>query len=245
MRARIVGAALAGLAACLSLYLWARTRPESTPAIRGEAAARRAGCFACHGAEGSGGVKDPGSIAGEVPGWDERTLAMYAKSGRDIRDWIVLGRPPGAGTAREGGSIPMPAYGGILAEREIDDITAYVQAVSGWDPQAPDAAYEGRKAAKELGCFGCHGASGIGGVPNPGSLTGAIPSWTGEDYPELVRGEAELREWVLEGRPERLAKDPRARLFLDRARIRMPAYRGRVSDDDMEKLAAYIRRLRS
>jgi cytochrome c553 len=232
----------------VGVLLGSYLKPESTPAQRGEASARRAGCFACHGAEGGGGVKDPGSLSGDVPGWDERTLAMYVKNEREIRDWIVHGKLHRSDGGKEGarpGAVPMPAYGGSLSDREIDDMAAYVKAVSGWDPEVPDAAYEGRVRAKDLGCLGCHGHSGMGGVPNPGSLKGVIPSWTGEDYAELVRNEEELREWVLDGMPARLGKNPVARRFLERAKIKMPAYRGRLSEDDMGKLSAYIRRLRS
>src|SRR5437867_846540 len=42
---------------------------EVTPAQRGYGMALRSGCFTCHGPNGAGGVKNPGSEDGEVPGF--------------------------------------------------------------------------------------------------------------------------------------------------------------------------------
>jgi hypothetical protein len=73
---------------------------------------------------------------------------------------------------------------------------------------------------------------------------GYVPAWDGRDFPELVRDDAELREWILDGAPDRLLENPLARRFLDRQVLKMPAYRGRVEPFEVEAIAAYIRWLR-
>ncbi|RME47827.1 MAG: cytochrome c, partial [Deltaproteobacteria bacterium] len=74
----------------------------------------------------------------------------------------------------------------------------------------------------------------------PGAFKGYIPGWGSRDYFELVRNEAELREWILEGISKRFRDNPLARHFLDRQTIRMPAYRGHLSPEELDDLVAYI-----
>jgi mono/diheme cytochrome c family protein len=102
-----------------------------------------------------------------------------------------------------------------------------------------------RPAAVRLGCFSCHGLQGRFDTPNPGSLKGYVPSWSGEDFPELARDDGEIREWIRDGGPKRLRENPVAAFFLRRQAIRMPAYGARVSEDEVRQITAYIRWLRS
>ena len=129
------------------------------------------------------------------------------------------GCPPGAAGCRR---------------REVDQLVAYVKAVSDFDP-VPDAVAAGRDAAARLGCFACHGPQGRFDTPNPGSLKGYIPSWSGRDFPELARDEGEIREWIRDGSPRRLRDNPVAAFFLRRQAIRMPAYGDRVSEDEVRQ----------
>ncbi|MAE61033.1 MAG: hypothetical protein CMJ49_06720 [Planctomycetaceae bacterium] len=232
----------------VGLYVWVRRTPETTPAIRGEAVARRLGCFGCHGPQGQGGVSDPTSPGGAIVDWHYATTKMFISSEQDIREWILYGKPTNA-TARlaiddHATLVPMPAYQGLLSDRELDDLVAYFLAVSGWRDEIPDDAYEGRKIAQRLGCFGCHGPSGMGGVPNPRSFKGHIPPWDGKEFDELVQDDDELREWILEGKTERLWNNPAARFFLERQSTPMPAYHDHLSDAELELLVKYINWLR-
>jgi mono/diheme cytochrome c family protein len=223
-------------------------QPETTPAIRGKRLAEAWGCFACHGPEGSGGVGDRASPGGTVPDWQFATVAMFARSEDDLREWILYGvsrrQAERADNDDRRPLAPMPAYERDLTARQLEDLVAYVLAVSGWRPEIPDRAFEGRKLAQRLGCFGCHGPSGMGGVANPGSLKGQIPPWDGDEFTKLVRDEQELREWILEGTLQRLQDNAAARYFLDRQKTRMPAYHDHISDAELNLLVDYIQWLR-
>lgn len=245
--AALLAAGCMGFSALIgALFLFAR--PESSPALRGRKVAERTGCFACHGPEGAVGLPNPGSAAGRVPSWDAGTMAQYVKREEEFFEWVLLGETrDSAGKGETVGTslVPMPAYEGILSEKQTGDLVAYLKAVSGWDPAMGDSAYEGRKAALRLGCFGCHGPSGMGGVPNPGSLSGFVSGWTGRRYDRLVRDDSELREWILDGRGARAASNRVIRFFLDRQKIKMPAYRSFLRDDELDNLAAYIKHVRA
>ena len=241
----VVALAIVALAAAIA---GRRASAPSTPASRGAAIAIALGCTTCHGAHGAGGVPNPGARDGVVPGWDGLVLATYARDEAEVREWILDGRPkrlppPGA-DGRPRPALPMPAYRGRLTDVELGDLMAYLRAVSAFGVELSETCYEGRKIALELGCFSCHGPAGVSAPPNPGSFKGYIPPWDGDEWSELVRDEAELREWILDGRPKRLADDPLARHFLDGQAVRMPAYRAHLSEDDTNRLVAYLQWLR-
>lgn len=219
-------------------------RAETTPALRGEAIARQQGCLACHGPDGRGGVADPGARSGVIPGWDGPTVATYARDEAEIVEWILEGKiarlkdtPPNAGRQP---LLPMPAYRGKLAEADLADLLVYFRAVSAFDTNITPLAYEGLHEAQKLGCFACHGPGGIGGAANPGSFKGHIPAWDGSEYAELVRDDAELREWILDGAPKRLRDNPAARHFLDGQLVQMPPYRRVVAEDQLAKIMGYV-----
>ncbi len=243
-RALLAVAALAAAAIASGLIFvatrnrWQRAALD-TPVQRGRLIADRMGCFGCHGAGGGQPIPNPGAKAGEVPGWTGGTWMMWNRDERDVRAWIVKGRPE----HREidaAALIKMPAYGSRLDRREIDDLVAYVLAASHFGPIPDEAASAGHEAAYRLGCFGCHGPEGRGLVLNPGSLTGYIPPWDGRDFADLVRDDAELRQWVQNGACDRLRGNPLARRLLETQAIAMPAYRGRASEDDVRAITAYI-----
>jgi mono/diheme cytochrome c family protein len=183
-----------------------------------------------------------------IPGWDGPTVAALVASERELRQWVLEGRPDrlkavDAGLRRDP-AVPMPAYRGRLSERELGDILVYFRAVSNFGADMPEAVYEGWKAADKMGCFGCHGPGGAGGRPNPGSFKGHIPAWDGAEFRELSRDEGELREWILNGYPQRLWRNPAARLFLEHQVVQMPAYRRHLTTVQTDQLVAYVQWLR-
>ncbi len=220
---------------------------EITPAERGYQVAVRAGCFNCHGPNGTGGVKNPGSEDGEVPGFAGGTPMMWVSGESELREYILDGAPARkrADARRrqqaEGQLLAMPAYRGYIKNREVDDLIAYLRAVSGLIAPKDDLAAQGQDLAYGLGCFNCHGPMGYGSSGNLGSLKGYIPGWWGNDFRDLVHNDAELREWILDGEPVRLRHHPLAKFFIRWQRVAMPAYRPFLTDTQLAALMSYVR----
>jgi mono/diheme cytochrome c family protein len=248
--ATLAGAVVAlGAAAAVAVDHW-RTR-NIGPVQRGWALAAARGCFGCHGPGGVTGAPDPGGGVGGVPSFSSEDVSSYAHDEAELREWILDGMPRRlredlgeAGLAKRP-LLRMPAWRGVLSAREVDDLVAFVKAASDFERPDDPRAEAGREASARMGCFGCHGPQGRGNLPNPRSLKGYVPSWDGADYPDLVRDEAELREWILDGSPRRLRENPLAAFFLRRQVLQMPAYRGKISEEDVGRIVEYISWLRA
>ena len=220
----------------------------TTIETKGWEIAEREGCFNCHGPMGKGKVPNPGTKG--IPGFQNFTFMMSIHSEAELEAWIMEGAPSRlrekseyqAGLEKR--AVVMPAYSGRLTPYELEAVKAFFVGVSGvvFPPKGP--AEEGFKVAQRAGCFGCHGPSGRLDVPNIGSFVGRIPAWNGPDYPELVRDELELRQWILDGAPARIISNPMAQFFTNRAALKMPGYKGLITDVEVEHLMAYIQWLR-
>jgi cytochrome c553 len=223
---------------------WWRTH-NLGPVERGWRLASGHGCLSCHGSAGRPEDAHPAGTGG-APSFSHEDVTEYARDEGEIREWILDGKPRRL-REEEGDAPPalltMPAFRGVLAEREVEHLVAWVVAVSAFSPMPEDAS-DGREVASRLGCFGCHGPGGRGDTPNPGSLKGYIPAWSGADYPELVRDEADLAAWIREGSPRRLRENPVAAFFLERQLLRMPGFGPGVTDDEIRRIGAYIAWLR-
>jgi len=87
----------------------------------------------------------------------------------------------------------------------------------------------GADLAMAKGCLGCHGGPGASPLlPRPFV-----------DLDDVDR--ATLREWILDGIPRRVWQDSERRQALEAAVIRMPAWRGRLSQAQVDDLVAYLR----
>jgi mono/diheme cytochrome c family protein len=243
-RATIAGLALVALLLAVGLVFamtrtsWQRAALDA-PVQRGRAIAFRMGCFGCHGDGGGQPIPNLGAKGGEVPGWTGGTWMMWNRNESDVREWILKGRPAHR-AADPDALITMPAYENRLTTREIDDLVAYVLAASHFGAIDDPSAASGHEVAYRSGCFGCHGPEGRGLVINPGSFKGYVPPWDGADYAELVRDDAELRQWVRNGASDRFLANPVARRILESQAIAMPKYGDRVSDGDLKAIGAYI-----
>ena len=220
---------------------------EDTPAARGRRVAAALGCFGCHGPEGNGGVRNPGSEEGTVPAFTGQTQMMFVKGAGDLREYVLDGAPrrkredPDYRARMEAAAHRMPAFRSYVDGGDLEDLVAYLRAASGQVvPDEPRAA-RGAELAADLGCFGCHGPLGAGGFPNPGSLKGYVPGFWGKDFDDLVRGDDELREWIAEGGSRRLREHPVGSFFIQRQAIKMAAYGRFLAEDDVGALAAYVR----
>jgi mono/diheme cytochrome c family protein len=134
----------------------------------------------------------------------------------------------------------MPAYRGLVTDQQIEDLVAYYKVVADYG-EMPEGIRAGYRAARDLGCFGCHGPGGLIGSKNPRSFKGYIPPWRGDDFHELVRNDAELKAWILDGRIPRLERNRAATYFTRRQQIKMPAYRGIAPDSTLAALMGYVK----
>jgi mono/diheme cytochrome c family protein len=254
----LVGVGLAG-------YLASARQPASTPFVRGFYLAQRMGCFSCHGPQGIAGATNPNALWGETPPFSAGgPILSFVQQSQEIREWILYGAPqrlwidgqqPDVTATHQhkhnkdslvgvGGTIKMPAFAGILTDAQLNDLVFFVQSMTGMYKPADSQAVDGLHVAMRMGCFGCHGPGGRGGTPNPGSFKGYIPPWDGDDFKELVEDESELRQWVLDGKLGRFERNPLARYFTHGQSIRMPAYRGVMTEQEFIAIKAYIEWLR-
>ena len=101
-------------------------------------------------------------------------------------------------------------------------------------PHLPPAE-RGRRLAEEQGCFACHGAAGTKGAANPGRKDKTVPTFAG-DLMMFANDAHEVREWILNGvtakkRESKTWQEQRAA-----GALRMPAFRGKLSDRDVSDL---------
>ena len=107
--------------------------PPDEAVRRGLEIARRNGCFACHGPMGSGGISNPGSFKGYIPGFSGTDLRELAKDRAEVEAWIRdgnitrLSRNPAAAFFLDRQPIKMPPFEKQLRETEIDDLVAAVE----------------------------------------------------------------------------------------------------------------------
>ncbi|MEE8367366.1 MAG: c-type cytochrome [Thermoanaerobaculia bacterium] len=97
--------------------------------------ARASGCTACHGVEGSGGLPNPGSLGGFVPGFLGGNFPDMVRDVAEFRQWVVEGtshrleRNPVIGFFWKRQKISMPSYGEQLSEDQIDQLWEWIQAM--------------------------------------------------------------------------------------------------------------------
>jgi mono/diheme cytochrome c family protein len=224
---------------------------EEGPVERGYRLAAELACFACHGPDGGGGTKNPGSQEETVPAFTEQTQMMYVKNTDDLREYILDGAPrrkredPDYRAEMEKAALRMPAYREFVTAAQVEDLVAYLRAASDQIIPEDELAIRGADLARELDCFACHGPLGAGGIKNPGSFKGYIPSFWGADFDELVQNDEELRLWIAKGEIPRIADHPIGSRFLERQAVKMPAYERFVPEADIRALMAYVRWIRA
>jgi len=151
-------------------------------------------CAQCHGADAKGSYGFPNLTDGD---W------LYGGSPDEIKASITNGRQ---GT--------MPAWGDIIGDQGVTDVTAYVLSVNGREAE-PAQVTAGEKVFQTY-CMACHGADATG---NP--AMGA---------PNLANG-----IWLYGGNVEQISHSVRA----GRTGV-MPAHNNTLSEDKIHILTAYV-----
>ena len=109
--------------------------PRGATVEAGRALARRYGCLSCHGVEGSGGLPNPGSMGGFVPGFAGRNFSDLVRDEDEFREWILTGtlsRLESRALVRyfwRRQEIAMPAYRDVLSDSEIGELWEWVGAL--------------------------------------------------------------------------------------------------------------------
>ena len=242
--------AVAAVIVALAVGLYNQVRPKLTAPERGRRLAEATGCFGCHGPEGTHGTPNAGRSEQTVPDW-QGSLMMYADTEEDVREWIRDGSTKSRRASaswkadRQKGALRMPDFGDRLSAAQIEDLVAFVMASAGRPEPKDSVALAGLDRAETLGCTGCHGVGGRFARPNPGSFKGYVPPWDGEDFPELVNGKDEFRQWVENGVSDRFKKNAIASYLLHRAALHMPKFQRHLQPGDLDALWAYVQWLRS
>lgn len=151
-------------------------------------------CAQCHGGDAKGSYGFPNLADGD---W------IFGGSAADIKASITNGR-----------QAAMPAWGSIIGDQGVSDVTAYVLSINGREADEAKAA-AGEKVYQTY-CVACHGADGTG---NP--ALGA---------PNLKNG-----IWLYGGNAEQISHSVRA----GRNGL-MPAHKDMLSEDKIHILAAYV-----
>lgn len=107
--------------------------PGGETAAEGRQLAWKHGCLVCHGVEGSGGLANPGSLGGFVPGFLGANFNEMVRDEEEFREWVVEGtisRLEANLLVRfflRRQRISMPAYGELLSDEEIGQLWQWVE----------------------------------------------------------------------------------------------------------------------
>ena len=112
---------------------------------------------------------------------------------------------------------------------------------SWWRTRNIGAVQRGYVAASAHGCFACHGAGGVLGLEDPGQGIGGVPPFSADDVQAYARNAEEIREWILDGMPSRIRKQRASEPPEDQSLLRMPAWRGQLSEGEVDALVAYVK----
>lgn len=107
--------------------------PADGPVARGASLSGKFGCEGCHGVGGSGGVSNPRSFTGMVPGWTGPAFEHLVSGEPEFREWVLQGRSRQMAASRAASfflnraNLYMPAFRSSLSEADTSDLWAYVQ----------------------------------------------------------------------------------------------------------------------
>lgn len=153
-------------------------------------------CAVCHGEEGHGGVKNPGSDDGTVPALNPIDSTLVDKDYKTYATNLDLFIQHGSTPSGPSPAKSMPAWGDnkALDQQKIADVIAFIVKLNNGPVEATtvDVARPSNPGGAGLAitltgdaksgdglfaqnCAVCHGAKGVGGINNPGSSDGTVP----------------------------------------------------------------------
>jgi mono/diheme cytochrome c family protein len=185
-------------------------------------------CSKCHGIGGRGGVSP------SVPALTTVARSLKAAELRSIIDH-------GLGESSNPTQPYMPVWKGVISNRQVSDLIAYIgaglptvpTAESPTVPLLQGAAVKGEVLYTSYGCINCHGPNGLGGVPNPQSPDKTIPPLSGADFRKEFNTDAKIIAVIRSGSV--IGKAPI---------VSMPHWGGIIPPDQLQALAEFLKTLR-
>src|SRR5262249_9763829 len=116
--------------------------PDEKLAARGAELAAALDCFSCHAPMGAGGVPNPGSFKGYIPGFWGTDYDELVLNDDELHEWIKEGHierienNPLGRSSLENQRTKMPAYGDYISADDVAALAAYVKWLhaGGWQP---------------------------------------------------------------------------------------------------------------
>ncbi|MEM7586746.1 MAG: c-type cytochrome [Acidobacteriota bacterium] len=108
---------------------------EGERVSEGRQLAREHGCLACHGVEGSGGLPNPGSFGGFIPGFVGRNFSDLVADEAEFEEWVLdgtssrLAANPVARFFWQRQKLSMPSYRETLDEQQVAAIWSWIEAL--------------------------------------------------------------------------------------------------------------------
>ncbi len=105
----------------------------------GRELAKKHGCLSCHGVEGAGGLPNPGSLGGFVPGFVGRNFSHLVEDETEFREWVLDGTSsrleenPIVRYFWRRQKLVMPSYRGALDDDQPGELWRWVQALRAAD----------------------------------------------------------------------------------------------------------------
>ena len=107
----------------------------------GRSLARAQGCTSCHGVEGAGGLPNPGSLGGFIPGFRGRNFRDLVRDRGEFDEWVRTGtsrrlaKNPIVRMFWRRQTIAMPAYRDTLEDQELDQLWAWISSLRAASPR--------------------------------------------------------------------------------------------------------------
>ncbi len=229
--------------------------------IEGQALFTSRGCFGCHAVKDFGQTVsvDLTEVGSKSPLLMEADFEMMEESHNRIH-WLKrkLSHPRTLNPGVRPEQLPpgeeevfpsaMPHFG--FTEREVNALTVYLLSLTAADypasyvtpaPPEPQPSFaslveRGEAVYRQFGCAACHGTSGVGGRKD---WNGGL----GEEVPSLLYVKAyygndveRLKQLIRNGRQPVPRADPTRPI----PPLYMPAWKDRISEDELDALVAYL-----